>query len=110
LISLYHPDPMRWLAVLGVYLSAVAVLAWRRRDSSHGWTDPFVLSTMAVICLDCLMVVAHLLRLAALWKGPQSGMAAFLIIVGAALILLFTVLSGIGLRSSRHACDCRFNQ
>lgn len=110
LISLDDPDPMRWLAVLGVYVTAIAVLAWRRRESADNWTDLFVLSTMAVVCLDSFIFIAHLFRLAALLNGTPSGPTPPLIVAGAILVFFFAVLSAIGLKSVHQASNRRFSQ
>jgi hypothetical protein len=107
LISLYHPDPMRLLAALGIYISAPAVLAWRKRDSSAKWVCPFVLTTMAVACIDCLMIIAHLFRLAALLNGTRSDPNRTLLVAGTILVLFFACLSGVSLRFIEHKSNSR---
>lgn len=107
LLSIFHPDPVRWVAVLAVYVSCVAVWAWRRRSRLARATEPFVVSTMAVLCLDSLIMVAHLLRIAAP-GGSHARPTPIEILVDAVLILFFVVLSGLSLRSVHHNIKLRF--
>lgn len=63
LLSLYHADLMRWAAVLGVYASGIAVLAWRKFELAEGSALAFVLSTLSVLYLDTVIMLAHACRL-----------------------------------------------
>ena len=47
------------LAMAAVYVSGLAVLAWRRYHLAGRWALLFALSTILVLCLDILVVIAH---------------------------------------------------
>jgi hypothetical protein len=62
---LFHPQhflPTQWAAMSAVYVSGVAVLAWRRYGLVGIWALIFALSTMLVFCLDTLVVIAHVFQ------------------------------------------------
>ena len=62
---LFHPQhflPTQWAAMSAVYVSGVAVLAWRRYGLVGIWALIFVLSSMLVFCLDILVAIAHVFQ------------------------------------------------
>jgi hypothetical protein len=54
-----HFFPTHWVAMSAVYVSGVAVLAMRKYHLADIWALIFALSIMLVLCLDILVVIAH---------------------------------------------------
>jgi hypothetical protein len=81
--------PTHWVAMSAVYVSVVAVLAWRIYGLAGIWALLFALSTMLVWCLDVLVVIAHVFVML-IPTQPKL----FLIIMESVVILLF---AGFGL-------------
>lgn len=48
-----------WVAMSGIYISGMAVLAWCKYHLAGIWASIFALSTMFVFCLNILVVIAH---------------------------------------------------
>ena len=59
LLFLSHHFPTHWAAMCAVYVSGVAVLAWRRYGLAGIWALIFAWSSMLVLCLEILVVIAH---------------------------------------------------
>jgi hypothetical protein len=60
LFPFHHFLPTHWAAMSAVYISGVAVLAWRRCHLTDIWALIFALSIMLVLCVDVLVVIAHI--------------------------------------------------
>jgi hypothetical protein len=59
LFPFHHFLPVHWAAMSAVYVSAVAVLAWRRYGLAGIWALIFALSTMLILCLDVEVAIEH---------------------------------------------------
>lgn len=59
LFSFHHFLPTHWAAMSGIYISGIAVLAWCKYRLAGIWALVFALSTMLVLCLNILVVIAH---------------------------------------------------
>ncbi len=66
LFPFHHFLPTHWAAMLGIYTSGIAVLAWRRYHLAGIWALVFVLCIAFVLCLDVLVVIAHIFGMLAL--------------------------------------------
>jgi hypothetical protein len=101
--SLGHTGLIQLLAVLGVCVSAFAVVSRRKFKSNEKWVTTLVLSTMCVLCLDSLIVVVHVFDVLAIcsilgWPQPE-----FLFSISmAATVLLFAVLSPIAVKKNHY--------
>jgi len=94
ILSIDHISLTQWLTAFGVYMSAFAILAWRKYNLFESWGPALVLSTMCVFCLDTVIAGAHVLKfmetcnlLSPSW--PSGSFAVFMV----AVVLLFAVLS-----------------
>ena len=50
------------MSILIIYLSALAIIAWRRYGLSGIWAPVFAMSMDVALCLEILVAVAHILR------------------------------------------------
>jgi hypothetical protein len=62
LFPFHHFLPTHWAAMAAVYVSGAAVLAWRKYHLAGIWALLFALSTMLVLCLNILVLIAHVFR------------------------------------------------
>jgi len=60
LFPFHHFLFSHWVALSAVYVSAVAVLAWRKYRLVGLWALFFALSAMLVFCFDVLVVITHI--------------------------------------------------
>jgi hypothetical protein len=60
LFPFHHFLPTHWAAMLGIYTSGIAILAWRRYYLAGIWALVFVLCIAFVLCLDVLVAIAHI--------------------------------------------------
>jgi hypothetical protein len=96
--------------MLGVYMSAIAVLAGRRSKSGDGCVV-FMLSTMSVICLNFVVVLAHIFRLLAAYNVLESPEPALLFPISTGIvILLFAVLCLCAAKKLHHGTIARHPQ
>lgn len=79
--------PTHRMAMAAVYFSGLAVLAWRRYHLSGVWALLFALSTILVLCLDILVVIAHVFAMVIPTQPHQWFLRA-----ESMVILFFTVL------------------
>lgn len=59
----HHLLPTHWIAMSAVYVSAVAALAWCRHRLVDIWALIFALSIMLALCLNILVVIAHVFEM-----------------------------------------------
>jgi hypothetical protein len=59
LFPLHHFLPTHWAAMSAVYVSGVAVLAWRRYHLAGIWALVFALCIALVLYLNLLVAIAH---------------------------------------------------
>lgn len=107
ILSIDHTSVTQLLTMLSVYASAFAVLAWRRYSTSDAWGPAVVLSTMCVLCLDTVIMFAHIFKLLAACNvlslaQPDIPLAVSMVTA----VLLFALLSTTALkRIHQHASD-----
>jgi hypothetical protein len=85
----HHFLPTHWAAMSVVYVSGIAVLAWRRYHFVGIWAHLFTLSIMLVFCLSVLVVIAHVFKM----LFPTQPNLLFLITES--MVMLFFVGLGI---------------
>jgi hypothetical protein len=81
-----------------VYVSGVAVLAWRRYRLAGIWALLFALSTMLVLCLDIFVVLAHIFEMLIPAQPKRLFLAMELMV-----LLLFGGLSLLTVRKHRES-------
>lgn len=112
LFPFHHFFPAHWAAMSAVYVSGVAVLAWRRYRLAGIWALFFELSTILVLCLDIFVVIAHIFGMLI----PTQPKPLFLIMELIVLLLfaglgLFTVKrhrdaeAGLAVRPQVNGCN-----
>jgi hypothetical protein len=101
--SVHHLSIMQLAAMLGVYLSGIVVLAWRKVHLDHSWAPALVLSIVSVLCLDCLIAIAHLFRFLALFNSSDPAHPGLLFLVTvSAVTLLFAVLGMVAVKKQHR--------
>ena len=70
ILSIGHTTGSQLLTMLSVYVSALAVLFWRKCCASDTWAPALVLSTMCVLCLDTVIMFEHIFRLLSAFNVP----------------------------------------
>ena len=107
ILSIGHTSVMQLFTMLTVYASGFAVFSWRKYIASRSWGPAVVLSTMCVLCLDTVVMIAHIFKLLdacnVLSLGrPDIPLAVSMVTV----ILLFALLSTTALKKiHQHASD-----
>jgi hypothetical protein len=107
ILSIDHTSVTQLLTMLSVYVSALAVLFWRKYSTSEAWAPAVVLSTMCVLCLDSAIMIAHIFKLLAacnvlVLAQPDIPLAVSM----ATAVLLFALLSTTALKKiHQHASD-----
>jgi hypothetical protein len=99
ILSIDHTSFTQWLAMLGVYASAFAVLSLRKLQSNENWGATLVMSTMCVLCLDAVVAMAHAFKLLAVcsaWGASQQVIPFAISMVS--VVLLFAFLSILALK------------
>lgn len=96
LFPFHHFLPTHWAAMSAVYVSGVVVLAWRRYHLADIWALIFALSIMLVLCLDILVVIAHVFEMLI----PPQHKLSFLI-TESMVMLLFVGLGIFAVRKYR---------
>ena len=107
ILSIDHTSVCQLLTILSVYVSVFAVLFWRKYATSDTWATAVVLSTMCVLCLDTVIMIAHVLTLldASNVLGlPQSDTPLAVSMV--TVVFLFGLLSSTALKKiHQHASN-----
>jgi len=94
ILSIGHTSFTQWLALLGVYVSAFAVLSLRNCQSNDGWETALVMSTMCVLCLDAVVAMSHAFTLLAVCNVLGTPHQAFPFVVSMVTVVsLFAFLS-----------------
>jgi len=107
IMSINHTSVMQFLTMLTVYASGFAVLSWRKYCASGGWGPAVVLSTMCVLCLNTVIMIAHIFKFLAACnvlglERPDISLAVSMVTV----VLLFALLSANALKKiHQHASD-----
>jgi hypothetical protein len=99
LLHFPHLHPADWVALVTVYVSAVAVLAWRRFLLAGVWALLFALSAMAVWCLNLFVVLAHVFEMLIPTQFRLFHLAE------SAVLLLFVALGGLIVKRYRETAD-----
>lgn len=94
LLPFHHLSFSHWAAMFTVYVSGLAVLAWRKYRLTGIWALVFALSTMLVLCLEVMTVIGHLFQM----QVSTQPKPLFLITESMAMLLLI----GFGLFSVRR--------
>ncbi len=95
--------PTHRAAMLEIYASAMAVLAWRRYRLAGVWALIFALSILVTLCLDILVVIAHIFDYLPVFKilAPTESKQLFLI-TELVVMLLF---AGLGMFTVKRFRD-----
>jgi hypothetical protein len=95
--------PTHRAAMLEIYASAMAVLAWRRYRLAGVWALIFALSIIVTLCLDILVVIAHIFDYLPVFKilVPTESKQLFLI-TELVVMLLF---AGLGMFTVKRFRD-----
>jgi len=107
ILSIGHHSVAQLLTMLSVYASAFAVLSWRKYSTSDAWAPAVVLSTMCVLCLDTVIMIAHIFKLLAACNvldlaQPDIPLAVSMVTA----VLLFALLSMTALKKiHQYATD-----
>ena len=107
ILSINHTGVTQLFTMLAVYASGFAVLSWRKYSSSDSWGPAVVLSTMCVLCLETVIMIAHIFRFLAACNvldlaQPDIPLAVSMVTV----VLLFALLSTTALKKiHQHATD-----
>ena len=99
ILSIDHKSGMQLLTMLTVYVSGLVILFWRKYCTSDAFGPAVVLSTMAVICMQTVIMSVHaakFLQACSLLDGPAD--RTRMIALDTAIVLLFAVFSAIALR------------
>jgi hypothetical protein len=93
LFPFHHLQPMHFVAMSSVYVTGVAVLAWRKCHLAGVWRSICAFSITIVLCLNILFVTSqafmHIPALNAM--APTQSEPAF-VLSQFAVLILFTVL------------------
>ncbi len=107
ILSIDHPSVTQLLTILNVLASALAVLISRKYRTYDAWAPAVVLSTMCVLCLQTMIMIAHIFKLLTAFNvlslaQPDIPFAVSTI----AAVLLFGLLSTTALKKIRqHASN-----
>jgi cytochrome c biogenesis factor len=88
-------QPIRLMAMTAIYVSGVAVLAWKRFHLSQGWGLVFTLSLMAILCLDVLIAVRHLFDLVSIFDAAVERPPKLTFLITESVVALFFASMGI---------------
>ncbi len=72
LFQFHHLLPVQKISMLSIYISGIAILAWRKHHLVRIWRQVFVVSTTIVLCLNVLVVVTQIFTHTQLLSGPHS--------------------------------------
>ena len=105
ILSINHKSGMQLLAMITVYVSGLVVFFWRKYCTSDAFGPAIVLSTMALICMQTVIMSVHaakFLQACSLLDGRTEHMP--MIALDAGIVLLFAIFSTISLKKiHRHA-------
>ncbi len=101
ILSIDHTSVTQLFTMLTVYASGFALLSWRKYSSSDSWRPAVVLSTMCVLCLETVIMIAHIFKFLAACNvlglaRPDIPLAVSMVTV----VLLFALLSTTALKKS----------
>ncbi len=107
ILSINHTSVMQLLTMLTVYASGFAVLFWRKYCASGGWGPAVVLSTMCVLCLNTVIMIAHIFKLLVAFNVPGLAQPDIPLAVSlVTVVLLFAFFSTTALKKiHQHAND-----
>lgn len=81
------------ISTVSVYVSGVAILAWRKYNFAGIWRSIFVLSTTIVLYLSVLAVIGQVFRRVTLFNAPiLEQFKSPIFVIHAAITLFFVVL------------------
>lgn len=101
--SLDHTSLIQWLTMLGVCVSAFAVISLRKFNSNEKWGTTLILSTMCALCLDLLIMIVHVFSVLAILSVLGWPQADFLFSISmVTAVLVFAVLSLIAAKKHHY--------
>lgn len=100
ILSIDHTSLTQLLTMLSVYVSALAVFFWRKSRISDTWAPAVVVSTMCVLCLDTVIMIAHIFKFLAAFNvvslaRPEIPLAISMVTA----VLLFGLLGATALKN-----------
>jgi hypothetical protein len=87
-----HFLPTHWNAMLSVYVSCVAVLAWRKSYLSRNWNLAFTLSVIAILFMDILLAIAHIFTFVPVLAELASTRSWQVLLIDISIMLSFAAL------------------
>lgn len=104
ILSINHTSGTQLLTMLTVYVSGLVIFSWRKYGASDAWGPAVVLGTMCVLCMQTVIMCAHVMKFLVTCKlldtresHPQ------IVVLDLATVLLFMAFSTISLkRIHRH--------
>ncbi len=87
ILSVGHTSFTQWLAMLGVYVSAFAVLSLRKFQSNEDWGTALIMSTMCVLCLDAVVALSHAFKLLAVCNVLETPQRVFPFVISMVMIV-----------------------
>jgi len=107
ILSIGHTSAIQLFTMLTVYASGFVVFNWRKSIATHSWGPAVVLSTMCVLCLDSVIMIAHIFKLLDACNVLSLGRPDIpLAIPMASVVLLFAFLSTTALKKiHQHASN-----
>ncbi len=95
LFPAYYFLPTHWAAMLQIYISAMAVLAWRRFRLAGVWALIFALSIIFTLCLNILVAIAHIFDYLPVFKMLAPAQPKLLFLIIESIVMLF--FKGLGI-------------
>lgn len=97
--GLLFPSPYfiatHWAAMLGIYVSGLAILAWRRFHLAGIWAPVFALSIMSALCLNILVAVAHIFHYPPVPGVSSPAQPKLLFLITESIVML--LFAGLGI-------------
>jgi hypothetical protein len=95
LFPLHHVLPTHWAAMLEIYVSGVAILAWRRFRLAGIWAPAFALSMIFTLCLNILVAIAHVFDYLPVFEMLAPTQPKLLFLITESMVML--LFAGLGI-------------
>jgi hypothetical protein len=103
LFPTHHFLPTHGAAMLEIYASAMAVLAWRRFRLAGVWALIFALSMIFTLCLNILVAIAHIFEYLPVFTLMAPAQPKLLFLITESMVMLF--FAGLGVFTVKRFCD-----
>jgi len=93
LFPVHHSLFTHWAAMLGVYVSGVAVLAWRKFHLVGSWGSVFGVAIVILLYLNVIVSISHIFKFAPIIATLETERSTFLFFITEIIAMLpFTAL------------------